>query len=105
VALVGRYRAGDAYSRTLGHGFDVGAHATLQIPYARLGVTVMRFPTDDDVKAPVTMAEGTLCLLAAPIAVCADGRAMRTDAMLHDGAGVAAVRSLYGGITAGFTRE
>ena len=105
VVLIGRYRGGEAYSRDLGHGFEVGAHASIQAPWVRLGASVMRFPTHDDVSGPVDMAEATLCVVASPIAICADGRALRGDAITSPGAPPSEVRSLYGGITAGFTRE
>jgi hypothetical protein len=106
VALVGRYRAGDAYSRHIGNGFDLGAYAAIQGPWVRLGISWLRMPTHDEIDAPVDVAEGTLCLVRAPFALCGDGRAMRTRAAISgDVRPSVDVRTFYAGITIGFTRE
>jgi hypothetical protein len=57
------------------------------------------------VSSPVRVAEGTLCLIAAPFAVCGDARAMASDAITSPGAAPSEVSSLYGGLAFGFTRE
>jgi hypothetical protein len=104
VVLTGRERVGDTDWRKLG-GFEVGAHASVQIPWLRLSTRAVRLPTQDRLGAEVGMLEATLCGRTAPFAVCADGRAMRTDAFVDVSGAIASVRGVYAGLTFGFTRE
>jgi hypothetical protein len=105
VLLIGRQRIGEAETRHLGGGLEVGAYAALQVPWVRLGLRAMRLPTNDGLASAVRVAEGTLCVVAAPFAVCGDARAMATDAMVFPGALPSEVSALYGGFSFGFTRE
>jgi hypothetical protein len=105
AVLTGRFRAGETETRRLGAGLEVGAYAALHVPYFRLALSGMRLPASDALSSPVRTAEGTLCGLAAPIAICFDGRAATADAFVWPGTSASEVRSLYAGLTAGFTRE
>jgi hypothetical protein len=105
AVLIGRQRIGEAETRHLGSGLEIGAYAAIQVPWVRLGMRATRLPTNDGVESPVRVAEGTLCILAAPFAVCGDARAMTTDAVTAPGAAPSEVSSLYGGLAFGFTRE
>ena len=105
AVLTGRFRAGEAETRILGAGLEVGAYAALQIPWFRLGFSAMRLPTNDALSSPVRTAEGTLCAIATPFAICADARATVTDAITSPGAPPSEVTSLYAGLAFGFTRE
>jgi hypothetical protein len=105
AVLAGRFRAGDAETRVLGAGLEVGAYAALQIPWFRLGMSAMRLPTNDALSAPVRTAEGTLCAIATPFAICADARASVTEAIAAVGAAPVEVTSLYAGLAFGLTRE
>lgn len=105
AVLAGRFRAGEAETRILGAGLEVGAYAALQIPWFRLGVSGMRLPTNDALSAPVRTAEGTLCAIATPFAICGDARASVTEAIAVLGAAPVEVTSLYAGLTFGLTRE
>ena len=53
----------------------------------------------------LTVAEGTLCARLAPFAICADARATFTDARVLPDEPASKVRSVYGGLLLGFTRE
>jgi hypothetical protein len=105
AVLVGRHRVGDAERRIVGGGLEIGTYASVQIPWVRLGTALVRLPTDDGLGTPVRAAEGTLCVIATPFAICADGRATSTDAITAPGATPSEVRSLYAGLAFGFTRE
>jgi len=67
AVLVGHHRVGG--------GLEIGGYAALQVPRVRLGMSLMHLPTDDGLETPVRSAEGTFCVIAAPFAICADGRA------------------------------
>ena len=82
-----------------------GAYAAVHVPYFRLGLQAMRLPTNDALSSPVRTAEGTLCAIVTPIAICVDGRASETYAVASPFAPPSEVRALYAGIAAGFTRE
>jgi hypothetical protein len=105
AVLAGRFRAGEAETRRLGAGLEVGTYAALHVPYFRLVLSGMRLPANDALSSPVRTAEGTLCAIATPMAICADGRASTTDAIVWPGTAPSEVRSLYAGLTVGFTRE
>ncbi len=105
VVLTGREQAGASASRLVGSGFELGAHAALQMRWLRLGARAMRLPTHDRLRSEVGVLEATLCGVAAPIAICADARGARMDAVVDDTGAQAAVRSLYAGLSIGFTRE
>jgi len=105
AVLVGRHRVGEAETRRLGAGLEIGAYAALHVPWVRLGLKAVRLPTNDGLDSPVRVAEGTLCVIASPFAICADGRATVTDAITTPGAPPSEVRSLYAGLAFGFTRE
>ena len=105
AVLAGRFRAGEAETRMLGAGLEVGAYGALHIPYFRLALNAMRLPSNDALPSPVRTAEGTLCAIATPVAICVDGRASATDAIVWPGTPAAEVRSLYAGLAVGFTRE
>lgn len=104
VVLTGRWRAGDAERRRLG-GFETGAYVAVQVPWVRLGASATRLPTDDRLVSPVDVAQGTLCFMSAPVAICADARAMRAEAIVASGAPPREVRAFYGGLVLGLTRE
>lgn len=101
VVLTGRFRAGDAETRQMGHGFAFGGHASLQVPWVRLSVEAEQLPSYDSLSAPVNVARGTLCAVAYPMAICADGRAEQTRAMVGNDEPL--VTAAYAGITLGFT--
>lgn len=103
VVLTGRFRAGDAETRQMGHGFAFGGHASLQVPWVRLSVEAEQLPSYDSLSAPVNVARGTLCAVAYPMAICADGRAEQTRALLGTGVSESLVTAAYAGITLGFT--
>ena len=105
AVLTGRFRAGEAETRVLGAGLEVGAYGAVQIPWFRLGMSAMRLPTNDALSSPVRTAEGTLCAIATPFAICADGRISMTDAIIVPGAAPVEVSSVYAGLAFGFTRE
>jgi hypothetical protein len=105
AVLVGRSRVGDAGRRVLGDGFEYGGYAAIQIPWARLGVSSMRLPTNDALSAPVDVFEGTLCARVGGFALCGDARRMATRAAVGVEAPERHVKSLYAGITLGVTRE
>jgi hypothetical protein len=105
AVLVGRSRIGEATRRVLGAGIEIGAYGAVQLPWGRLGINLTRLPTDDALSAPVDVAEGTLCARVAPLALCADARATFTEAVVAPGAPASEVRSLYAGLSVGFTRE
>jgi hypothetical protein len=104
VALVGRERAGDAARRILGDGFEVGGYAAVQVPWVRFGVRAMDLPTKDALGSHVQLVEGTLCGIAAPLAICADARMSRMDAFTPSGP-IREVISTHAGFSLGFTRE
>ena len=101
VVLTGRFRAGDAETRQMGHGFAFGGHASLQVPWVRLSLEAEQLPSFDSLSAPVNVARGTLCAVAYPMAICADGRAEQTRATV--GTSEPLVTAAYAGITLGFT--
>jgi hypothetical protein len=105
AVLTGRFRAGEAETRILGAGLEVGGYAALQIPWFRLGLSAMRLPTNDALSSPVRTAEGTLCAIATPFAICADARATQADAIAFSGAAPVEVTSVYAGLAFGLTRE
>lgn len=102
IVLTGRERAGDAERRVLGNGFEVGGYAVVQGPWLRLGMRAMRMPTHDALGPDVGLGEATLCAMRTPFAICADARAafLQANAPTPE-----ALRSYYGGLTFGFTRE
>jgi hypothetical protein len=100
LVLTGRFRAGDAATRELG-GFAFGGHASLQVPWVRFTMEAERLPSGDALTAPVDVLGGTLCAVAFPMAVCADGRAEQSRAWV--GAGQPLVTAAYAGLTIGFT--
>jgi hypothetical protein len=104
AVLVGRNRLGDSELRHLGSGLEAGGYLAVHVPWIRLGLSAVRLPTQDDLLSPVRVAEGTLCALARPIAICADGRASWSDVVTAPGQ-VQEARSMYTGLALGFTRE
>lgn len=105
AVLAGRFRAGDAETRVLGAGLQVGAYAAVHVPWIRFDLSAMRLPANDALATPVRTAEGTLCAIASPFAICADGRVTMADAIAYAGAPRTEVTSLYAGLAFGFTRE
>ena len=105
AVLIGRSRTGDSERRVLGSGFERGGYAAVQLPWLRLGVSGSRLPVNDDLSTPVDVLEGSLCLRMHGFALCGDGRATRTDAIVATHEEPTRVRSLYAGITLGVTRE
>jgi hypothetical protein len=105
AALVGRSRTGDTERRVLGAGFELGGYAAVQLPWLRFGASTMRLPAHDALSAPVYVAEGTLCGRAIGFAICSDMRVTSTDAVAAPGAPASEVRSVYAGLSLGFTRE
>jgi hypothetical protein len=105
AVLTGRFRAGESETRVLGAGLEVGAYAALHVPWFRLDVSAMRLPASDALSSPVRTAEGTLCAVAAPFAICGDARFTATDAIAFSGAAPVEVTSLYGGLAFGWTAE
>ena len=105
IVITGRHRAGDSSTRRMGDDFEVGTYAAMQIPWLRLGASAVRLPTHDAIHTPVSIVDGTICVIAVPFAICGDARASRADAFTAPGAPATEVRSLYAGITLGFTRE
>jgi hypothetical protein len=104
AVLTGRQRTGDAQTRILGAGIEAGVYAALHVPWLRLGLKASRLPTNDGLSTPVRALEGTICVLSSPFAICADARGTVTDALTPN-ADTSEVRSLYGGLAFGFTRE
>ncbi len=101
VVLTGRFRAGDAETRQMGHGFAFGGHASLQVPWVRISLEGEQLPSYDSISSPVNVARGTLCAVAYPMAICADGRAEQARATV--GTSEPLVTAAYAGITLGFT--
>lgn len=64
-----------------------------------------RLPSGDDVSTPVPVLEGNLCAIATPVAICADARLSMADQIAYSGARVSDARSLYAGLSMGFTQE
>jgi hypothetical protein len=102
VVLTGRFRAGEAETRQMGTGFAYGGHVSLQVPWVRLSAMAERLPSDDGF-ASVDMAMATLCAVASPIAICADGLVEQSNAEVAGAAPF--VRAAYAGITLGLTGE
>jgi hypothetical protein len=105
AVLTGRFRAGEAETRQLGAGLEVGAYAALHVPWVRASISAMRLPASDTVSTPVRTAEGTLCAVSAPFAICVDARAQLADAVVAAALAPSEVRSIYGGVAFGFTSE
>jgi hypothetical protein len=105
AVLVGRSRTGDSERRVLGAGFERGGYVALQFPWLRLGLSGSRLPVNDGLPAPVDVFEGALCAHVGGFALCTDGRATKTDAIVVSGQTASTVHSLYTGVTVGFTRE
>jgi hypothetical protein len=105
AVLTGRFRGGEAATRILGAGLEVGAYAAMHIPWFRIGVSGMRLPTNDAVATPVRTVEGTACVIASPFAICGDARVAIADAIVESGAPPTEVRSTYGGVAFGWTTE
>jgi hypothetical protein len=103
AVLAGRWRAGEGDARRLGDGFELGGYATMQVPWLRLSVSATRLPTRDVLSSAIDVAEGTLCLLAAPIGACLDARLMQGRVLFAGAPSDASVA--YVGLTLGFTRE
>ena len=103
IVLTGRWRGGDSQARHLG-GAEAGAYLAVQVPWVRVGASATRLPTDDRLQSSVDVAQGTLCFMSTPVAICADARAMRADAINAAG-GVSHVQAFYGGLALGLTRE
>jgi hypothetical protein len=101
AVLVGRHRTGEMVRRIVGAGFEVGGYAALQLPWLRLGAAATQLPTNDELSTPVRVAEGNLCALLSPIAICADARATIADAVVSPGAAPSEVRSMYAGLSVG----
>jgi hypothetical protein len=105
AVLTGRFRAGEAETRILGAGLEIGSYAAIHVPWFRFGVSGMRLPSNDRLSAPVRTAEGTACVIASPFAICGDARVSLTDAIVVAASPPTEVRSLYGGIAFGLTSE
>ncbi|MET0594265.1 MAG: hypothetical protein ABW133_16305 [Polyangiaceae bacterium] len=105
AVLTGRFRAGEAETRILGAGLEVGSYAAVHIPWFRIGVSAMRIPGNDGISSPVRTAEGTACVIASPFAICGDARVSMTDVLAPGAAMLTDVRSTYGGVAFGFTSE
>ena len=99
VALTGRFRSGAAETRDLA-GFTYGGHLSVQVPWVRLSAVAERQEGSGST-SPVDTATASLCLMTAPIALCADGRGQQTVARLMTYE--QEVRAAYAGITLGFT--
>jgi hypothetical protein len=102
VILTGKFRAYDAASRDLGTGFAYGGRASLQVPWVRLTAVAERLPGDDGL-GNVDLALATLCVVASPAAICADGLVQQGTARVGDAEPF--VRAAYAGLTIGFTGE
>jgi hypothetical protein len=102
VVLTGRFRAGDAATREMGTGGAYGGHLSVQVPWIRVSAMFERLPSEDGL-APVDMGMATLCAVASPVAICADGLVEQSNALVAGGDPF--VRAAYGGITLGFTGE
>lgn len=105
AVLTGRFRAGEAETRVLGAGLEIGSYAAVHVPWFRIGASAMRIPGNDGLAAPVRTLEGTACVIAAPFAICGDARFSVTDAVVTPAAPLEEVRSTYGGVAFGFTSE
>ncbi len=105
AVLVGRSRTGEARTRVLGAGFEMGGYAAVQLPWLRLGLSAARLPANDGLSNPVDVVEGTICGRALGFALCTDMRATVSDAAVVPGASASEVRSLYAGLSLGVTRE
>lgn len=105
VVLVGREQVGEASTRVLGNGLAVGGYLVVQVPWLRLGARAMRLPTHDELRSEVDVADGNLCGVLAPFALCADARAARMDALVPGSTSPVEVRSVAFGLTLGLTRE
>ncbi len=105
AVLVGRSRTGDSERRLLGSGFERGGYVAVQLPWFRLGASGSRLPVKDELSAPLDILEGSLCARIQGFALCGDGRATWTKAVIEAGEPASKVRSLYAGFTVGVTRE
>jgi hypothetical protein len=102
AVLTGRYRAWRADTRDLGTGLSYGGHLSMQVPWVRLSASAEQLASGDGLP-PVDVAMATLCAVASPIAICADGFVEQSQAEIG---GVAQfVRTEYVGLTIGFTGE
>jgi hypothetical protein len=105
AVLIGRQRIGDAYTRHIGSGLEVGGYAFARIPWFRVAFGAMRLPSADDIATPVWALDGTLCALGSPIAICADTRLSVADEIAFGTDVVSQARSLYTGLAVGFTAD
>jgi hypothetical protein len=103
AALIGRQRIGDATTRHIGSGLEVGGYASARIPWFRIAFGAMRLPSADDIATPVWALDGTLCALGSPIAICADTRLTVADEIAFGTDVVSQARSFYTGLAVGFT--
>jgi hypothetical protein len=102
MALTGRFRSWEEPSRGLGTAFAYGGRASLQIPWVRLSASVERLPPGDSLDS-VDVGMTTLCIVASPLAICGD--ALVEQGHFASAGSEAFVRSVYGGLTLGFTGE
>lgn len=105
AVLTGRQRIGDAYTRQLGSGLEVGGYLSARIPWFRIRAAAVRLPSADELSAPVRVVDGSLCALASPLAICLDTRVSVTDEIAYSGALVPDARSTYTGLAVGLTAD
>jgi hypothetical protein len=103
AVLTGRERIGDAYTRQVGGGFEVGGYASARVPWFRMGLRALRLPSADEISTPVRVFDGTLCALTLPIAICGDARLSVADEFAHGSNLLSEARSSYAGLAVGFT--
>jgi hypothetical protein len=104
AVLTGRFRAGEAETRRLGAGLEVGGYGALHVPWFRITLQAMRLPASDALSSSVRTAEGSICAISFPFAICADGRAQVADAIVWPARPPSEVRSVYAGLSFGFAR-
>ena len=105
AVLTGRSRIGDTYARHLGSGLEVGAYASARVPWFRVALSALRLPSGDEIGTPARALEGTLCALAAPMAICADSRIAVADQLAYGANVVSEATSSYTGLTVGLTAD
>jgi len=105
AVLTGRQRIGDAYTRQLGSGLEVGGYLSARIPWFRIRAAAVRLPSADELSAPVRVLDASLCALASPLAICLDARVAVTDEIAYSGALVPDARSMYTGLAVGLTAD
>jgi hypothetical protein len=102
AVLTGRWRAWYADTRDLGTGLSYGGRVSLQVPWIRLSANAERLPATDTLGS-VDVGMATLCAVAAPLAICADG--LVEQSQVDYGGAVRFARVEYAGITIGLTGE